>query len=275
MSNKSGAEDSANGRVVRVAVLQLAAEPGDVEGNVARLVAAVQRHGPAADLVVAPELATVGYDLESVAAHGHDLAEPVDGPSLRRVAAACVEVRTTVVVGFLEADAGALYDSLATIGPDGTTTVYRKTHLYPTETALFAAGDRLGTVQTPAGVLGPLLCFEHAFPEIATSLALAGAQILVIPSAVPHGFEHLLRLRTRARAQDNQIFALACNMAGNGFCGGSLTADPRGDVVVSAGEEQTVLEARLDLSAVGRERHEEPALRLRRPELYVASGATV
>ena len=125
---------------------------------------------------------------------------------------------------------------------------------------------------TPAGRLGPMLCFEHAFPEIATALALRGAEVLVIPSAVPIGFEHLLMLRTRARAQDNQVYAVACNMTGHGFCGGSLVADPRGDVLVSAGLGETVLLADLDLDAVRRERVQEPALRLRRPELYDADG---
>ena len=139
------------------------------------------------------------------------------------------------MVGFLEIEDGLLFDSLATLTPDGQTEVYRKTHLYPDELAHFVAGADLGTVRTPSAVLGPMICFEHAFPEVATTLALRGAKILVIPSAVPVGYEHLLSLRTRARAQDNQVFAVACNMAGHGFCGRSLVADPRGEVVVAAG----------------------------------------
>ena len=133
----------------------------------------------------------------------------------------------------------------------------------------FTAGQALDTVASPAGLLGPMLYFEHAFPDIATTLALAGAQILVIPSAVPYGFEHLLELRTRARAQDNQVFAVGCNMVGHGFCGRSLVTDPTGEVVVSAGEAETVLRARLDLGAIEQERAREPALGLRRPELYL------
>lgn len=260
-------------RTVQVAVSQFAAEPGDVAGNVARLEAALRRHGPAADLFVAPELATTGYDLQLLRARGHDIAEPADGASLRRLVAACVQVRTTLVTGFLERAGGRLYDSVLTATPDGRSSVYRKTHLYLDERTTFAAGDRLQTATTPAGVLGPLLCFEHAFPEIATTLALAGAQILVICSAVPVGYEHLLALRTRARAQDNQVFAVACNMTGHGFCGGSLVAGPRGDVTTSAGTGPAVLSARLDLGDVARQRRQEPALRLRRPELYRVPGS--
>ena len=86
---------------------------------------------------------------------------------------------------------------------------------------------------TPAGRLGRMICFEHAFPDVATALALRGAQILVVPSAVPFGDERLLTLPTRARAQDNQVFAVGCNLAG-----------------------------------IDRDREPEPALRLRQPDRY-------
>ena len=145
-------------------------------------------------------------------------------------------VGATLVVGFIEEDGDDLYDSLLMVSPSGLLGVYRKSHLYPPEFAVFSAGTTLDVVQTPTGVVGPLVCFEHAFPDVATTLALAGAQILVIPSAVPLDYEHLLHLRTRARAQDNQVFAIGCNMTGHGFAGRSLVADPRGEVLAEAGE---------------------------------------
>ena len=61
---------------------------------------------------------------------------------------------------------------------------------------------------------------------------------------------------------------MGCNLTGNGFCGRSIVADPRGDVVAEAGVEETVLRAVLDLAAIDREREREPALRLRQPDLY-------
>jgi predicted amidohydrolase len=147
---------------------------------------------------------------------------------------------------------------------------HRKTHLYPPGRAHFVPGDRLATVATPVGRLGPMICFEHAFPEVATALALEGAQLLVIPWAVPYGYEHLLTLRTRARAQDNQLFAIASNLAGNVFCGGSLIVDPRGDVLAQAGTGDEVVRAAVDLDEIEREREREPALALRRPELHTS-----
>jgi len=259
-------------RKVTVAVLQLASEPGEVTANVDRLLRLVEEHGPAADLVVAPELATSGYDLDVLEDRARQLAEPADGPFAQQLRETAGRVGATVVTGFLERDGDRLYDSLLTVTPNGDVRVYRKSHLYPPELAVFAAGDSLQVVQTPAGVIGPLVCFEHAFPEVATTLALAGAEILVIPSAVPFGYEHVLTLRTRARAQDNQIFAIGCNMAGHGYCGGSLVTDPRGEVLAQAGAEETVLTVTLDFGAVVSERGREPSLRMRRPDLYAVIG---
>jgi predicted amidohydrolase len=249
-------------------VLQMAARPGDLPANVDRLAELVRKHTDGAELVVAPELVTSGYDLDVLARRGRELAEPLDGPTAARVSELATQTGATLVFGMLERDGDALYDTAVVAAPGGHLVPYRKSHLYPTESELFAAGTELVVAPTPAGRLGMMICFEHAFPDVATTLALRGAQILVIPSAVPFGYEHLLALRTRARAQDNQVFAVGCNLAGNGFCGRSLIADPRGEVLAEAGTGETVVRAVLDLAAIEREREREPALRLRQPKLY-------
>lgn len=252
-----------------IVALQTVATLGDVTGNVERLVAALRAECAGADLVVTPELATTGYDLAMIDERGAELAEPLDGPTVGAITKVAAELGSTIMLGMLERDGDAFYDTLVTVLPDGAVHPFRKTHLYPPERARFAQGDVLQVVDTPAGRVGPLICFEHAFPELATTLALAGAEILVIPSAVPFGYEYLLTLRTRARAQDNQIFAVACNLAGGGFCGQSLIADPAGRVLAEAGTGESVLRAKIDLTQITRERTQEPALRLRRDELYL------
>jgi predicted amidohydrolase len=253
---------------IEVVVLQMAARPGALAANVDRFAELARVHAGEGDLVVAPELVTSGYDLDVLARRGPELAEPLDGPIAARVSELATQTGATLVLGLLERDGDDLYDTVVAVSPDGPVVPYRKSHLYPTESELFAAGTELVVAPTPAGRLGMMICFEHAFPDVATALALRGAQILVIPSAVPVGYEHLLTLRTRARAQDNQVFAVGCNLAGNGFCGRSLVADPRGDVLAEAGAEETVIRAVLDLAAIDREREREPALRLRQPDLY-------
>jgi predicted amidohydrolase len=253
---------------LEVVALQLAVRAGDPDSNRVRFATAVREHCRGADLIVAPELTSAGYDLDEIDRRGHELAEPLDGPTSRLTSTLAAELEATIVIGVLEQADGSLYDTAIVVTPNGTLAGYRKSHLYPPEVTRFAAGDELLTLATPVGRLGLMICFEHAFPEIATALALRGAQILAIPSAVPLGYEHLLTLRTRARAQDNQVFVVASNLAGNGFCGGSLIVDPRGDVLAAAGAEEAVIRASIDLDAIAREREREPALRLRRPSLY-------
>lgn len=255
---------------VEAVALQLAPTFGDVEGNLARLAAAVRDLPGKVDLVVAPELYTSGYDLAGFAARGDDLAESLDGPTVGLARTLAADREATLVVGLLERGSdGAHYDTAVTVTPDGVVTPYRKTHLYPGEKGHFAPGQSLRTARTPVGAVGTLVCFEHAFPELATTLALDGAQIIAIPSAVPQDYEYLLELRSRARAQDNQVFVVASNLTGGPFCGRSLIADPKGRVLAAADDrEEAAVRATLDLDLIVAERAREPNLIERRPELY-------
>lgn len=253
---------------IRVAALQMSSAPGDVAGNTDQFLRMVRGLDGPVDLIVTPELAISGYDLGLIDRRGRELAEPVDGPSVSLAVGLAAERDASIVLGILEESGEELFDTVVVVTPDGSVTPYRKTHLYPPEAERFAAGDQLVTVPTPSGVLGPMICFEHAFPEIATTLAMSGAEVLVVPSAVGAGYEYLLTLRSRARAQDNQVFVVACNLAGHGFCGRSLIVDPRGVVLTEAGGDAEILRATLDLAVIADERSREPALRMHRPEMY-------
>jgi predicted amidohydrolase len=255
---------------VEVAVVQQVRPVGDVAGNREHLARLVEEHRDV-DLVVFPEMYITGYDLDVVAARSAELAEhATTGPTALLVRPLSLRHRLTIVVGFLErADDRMLYDSLLIVAPGEPVSTYRKSHLFPAELPVFEAGHELPVFRTPAGVLGPQICFEHAFPAISTTQALAGAEILVIPSAVGVDHEHLIEVRTRARAQDNQVFAIAANSNSPGFCGHSIIVDPRGRVLAAAGHEDVVLRASLDLSQISAERRREPSLGLGRPDLYV------
>jgi predicted amidohydrolase len=253
---------------VDVAVIQVALPNGELDRNRASFAELVESID-AVGLIVAPELYFSGYDLDMVDAEGERLAETLEGPSATLTRDLAVRRGATIVVGLLERGPnGNLYDSALVATPAGDLRSYRKSHLYPPERSRFAAGDELVVVATPVGVIAPQICFEHAFPAIATTQAVQGAQIITIPSAVGTGFEHLLHLRTRARAQDNQVFALAANLNTPGFCGHSLVADPLGAVLAEADHDDVILRARLDLSLIESERRREPALALARPDLY-------
>lgn len=257
---------------LRVAVAQTAPRVGEVDANLDEIERIISDLAGGADLVVFPELFTTGYRREGM--DHAALAEPIpDGPSIRRIGDAAARAWISVVGTVLESDAGLVYDTAIVVGPDGRLEGrYRKSHLYPAERAYFASGDALEVVELDSWRVGLAICFEHAFPEIFAELALDGAELIAIPSAVPVGYEYLLDLRTRARAQDNQIFVAAANLVGfdgvTDWCGASMIVGPRGDVLAAAEREATVIVAELDPQRVDAERRQEPVLENRRPDLY-------
>jgi predicted amidohydrolase len=138
---------------------------------------------------------------------------------------------------------------------------------------LFRPGSELPVFELAGLRIGIAICFEHAFPQIFTTLARRGAALVVNPSAVPMGFGHLQDLRTRARAQDNQIFVAAVNHVGKEgtvtYCGRSQVADPRGELVALAPDAaEAAIVAELDLAMIRQQRNQEPTFRALRPELY-------
>ena len=265
----------------RVAAVQSSPILGAVSHNVEQAVRRISALRGRADLVVFPELFTTGYNRERL--DHAQLAESLDdSPTVSRLTAAAADARVALTGTLLERDGAAIYDTAIVIDSDGRLVGrYRKTHLYPAEQPYFTRGDGLLVVAVGDGLkLGLAICFEHAFPEIFTELALLGANLIAIPSAVPDGFDYLLELRTRARAQDNQLFVVASNLVGfdgqTRWCGRSAIIDPRGEALaVADAEGEAVLIAELDLDEIGRERRQEPVLASRRPELYQRSRGVV
>ena len=265
---------SVDGMYPRVAVVQFNAALGDVAANVAAAVRHVEVLAESADLVIFPELFTTGYDMETL--DHRALAEPVPGGfSVRRLRECAARTQTAITGTLIERDGEATYDTAVVIDSrGGLAGRYRKTHLHPSEQRVFSPGSELTVVPLGRDIrLGVAICFEHAFPELFAELALAGANLVAVPSAIKDGFGYLMDLRTRARAQDNQLFVSASNLAGDDgttkWCGRSAIADPRGALrafTPDANETQLVVD--VDFSLIESERHQESLFIHRRPDLY-------
>lgn len=215
------------------------------------------RHAAAqgSTLVVLPECAVNGYDLDWFRS-GAPGAQPYPGDPFERLASLSAELGTAVALADLEAAGAGLYDSALIFEAGRLVSRHRK--MIPTERES-AAGLRAGEAPAqPVGlqgagmVVGPMVCYEYAFPQIARDLAGAGARLLAVSSAVRDGFDHLIPVRLRARAQDNSCFVVMANAVGHGFCGRSLIVNPLGDVMAEAptGREQTLF-ADVDPAAIG------------------------
>jgi predicted amidohydrolase len=260
-----------------VAVVQMTCALKDKAANLDKAVAFLERASGHADVVCFPELFSTGYHLDLIGGAFHELAEPIPGATTELMGRKARELGLVVLGTIVErdgADEGALYDTTFLLNAEGRLLgKYRKSHLYPAERRYFCAGDRLPIFDLDGVVVGVAICFEHAFPQIFTTLALQGAQVVFIPSAVPVGYEYLLNLRTRARAQDNQIFTVAVNRVGRegdvSYCGLSQVVSPRGEVIAQASSaEEELLIVELDFGLISKEREQEPVLKNLRPALY-------
>ncbi len=256
-----------------VAAGQFPSTPGDVAGNVEAATTAIREAvSRDASLVVLPEFCLSGYDAQWIrdGAPGGGL-DP-SAPAMATIAELTARHPVTVVFNDLERSDGRFFSTSFVLAGGAVAGSHRKTILTEGERlAGLVAGDRAASPVTTATLpvpVGPMVCFEHGFPEIALDLALAGAGVLAISSAISKGTEYLRNLRTRARAQDNGCYAVAANAVGNDYCGESMIVDPRGDVLVRASTDRSeVIVAELRPATILEERRKEPVLTLRRPEL--------
>ena len=269
--------------MTRVAVTQLAPAIGDLEGNRAAALAAIDAAAAAgAQVVVLPELAASGYvfrDPEEARA----LAEPADGPTVTGWAERAAAHGLAIAGGFAEAGAdGRLYNSAVIADPAGVLAVYRKAHLWDREDLVFTPGTAPPpVVDSVHGRLGLMVCYDLEFPEWVRLAALAGAELLCVPTnwpreARPDGERPMEVLRAMAAAGTNRMAIAVCDRCGRergvDWVAGSAIAGPDGWLLAGppAAAEPTLLTADLDLAAA-RDKALGPrndALADRRPDLY-------
>jgi predicted amidohydrolase len=226
---------------MRIAALQMVARPGDLDGNLALVADAARQAGEeGAALLVAPELATTGYGAGETIRH---LAEARGGRQIARLAELAVEHGIAIVAGFAERDGELIYNSAALVTPDGDCAIYRKCHLYgPYERTLFAPGASPPAIVDLGGLkVGVLICYDVEFPEAVRRLASNGADLVVVPTALPES-EHaafIAEMLVRVRAFENQVAVVYANHAGSdgrfAYAGRSCIVMPDGSDAARAG----------------------------------------
>jgi predicted amidohydrolase len=248
----------------KVCVAQIAITPGTVEENLAKITSVIERHDKN-DLIVFPELIVHGHVYSTLPRD--DIAEIISQtPSLDRVQEVARKHNVRVVLGSMEEREGRYLNVAVYLGTSHIET-YAKTHVHWTEQ--FDPGTELKTFGSSFERIGPLICYDAAFPEAARTLTLQGARILTVLGAVPKTFHpHVMARRMQALAVMNQVFVVYANRGGESFNGGSGIWDPQGDVVGRVGTGEHILEAQIDLNEIDRWREEEPLYPHRRNDLY-------
>ena len=285
-----------NKRILRVGLIQQANTANHTD-NKARLKVAIRKAAAqGAELIVLQELHNGLYFCQTEDVQIFDQAEPIPGPSTEEFGALAKELGVVLVLSLFERRAAGLYHNTSVVlEKDGTIAgKYRKMHI-PDDPAYyekfyFTPGD-LGfePIETSVGTLGVLVCWDQWYPEAARMMALAGAEVLIYPTAI--GFESsdepseqqrqsdAWQLVQRGHAVANGLPVVTVNRVGyeedpsgqtNGirFWGRSFVAGPQGELLTEFGQEEEVQVIEVNLTRSESVRRWWPFLRDRRIDSF-------
>ncbi len=284
-------------RILRAGLVQQSCT-ADREKNLAASSAAIRKAAAeGAQLVLLQELHTGLYFCQHESTNLFDLAEPIPGPSTEYLGKLAKELNIVIVGSLFEKRAPGLYHNTAVVlERDGTLAgKYRKMHIPDDpgyyEKFYFTPGDLGFTpIQTSVGKLGLLVCWDQWYPEAARLMALAGAELLLYPTAI--GWNPADDAAEQARQRDAWITIQRAHAVANGlpvlvanrtgfepdptgqtegsqFWGSSFVAGPQGEFLAQAGTDKgEVLMVDVDLERSENVRRWWPFLRDRRIDAY-------
>ena len=261
----------------RVGYFQFAPEFGKVMTNLSKVVSALK--GIEADIVVLPELPFTGYYFQDRAELVSLAEDPNDSPTVLALVDLCRENDFYLVTGFAEKAADKIFNSALLIGASGIIQTYRKLHLFNTEKEYFDPGDKqLESIEIRGARVGLMVCYDWAFPEVARTLALQGADLICHPSNLVLAWGQQAML---TRCLENGVFAVTANRIGSDirprgtvtFTGQSQVAGPKGALLHQSGlneQELFIIEIDLDQARNKRVTPRSDLLKDRRPAFYGA-----
>ncbi|MGD9510939.1 MAG: carbon-nitrogen hydrolase family protein [Geminicoccaceae bacterium] len=266
---------------MRIALFQGPSHNEGVAANLDRLEETAREAARlGAGLLIAPEMFLSGYAIgpERV----RSLAEPVSGSSAARAAAIARDADIALLYGYPElGEDGQVYNAALLLDRSGVPLAnHRKTHLFSDlDRGAFAPGHGPPTLAELDGVkVGVLICYDVEFPENVRALAVAGAELVAVPTANMVPFSFVMDHVIPTRAYENHLFVAYVNRCGSedslDYLGGSCVCGPDGTDLARAGAGEALLTADLDLTRL----RERPPLNTyladRRPELYAGLTAT-
>ena len=234
-----------------------------------------------AQVIALPEMWNCPYSNDSF----REYAEPADGPTVELMSRLASELGIYLIGGSIsELDGDRVYNTAFCFDKKGDVIGrHRKVHLFDIdveggirfmESDTLTAGEDMTVIDTEFCRIGVAICYDVRFPEWFRKMALAGAQLIVLPAAfnMTTGPAHW-DLTMRARALDNQVYFAANAPARDEqgvyvAYGNSCIASPWGDFIAHADEKQQIIYGDIDLDRVAAIRDQLPLLKHRRPELY-------
>ncbi len=274
----------------------------DRDSNVARACNFIDRAArEKPDLIVLPEFFNNLYFAQYRDYKYVQWAEKDDGFSITRIKEKAKQHSVYIIATIYEQEQpGICFDTAMVIDRQGQIIgKYRKTHpagFRALELIYYRYGSKYPVFEIHDWKVGIVICYDLHFPESARCVTLNGAELIIVPFASPVGYLSpgssslpsstgpdsidktgwLRRWNAQmtCRAVENIVFLAPCNHMGQEgdaiFCGNSRIVNPKGEIIVDAGEEEKVITAELDRQLLISARQTTPFLRDRRPHIYKA-----
>ncbi|MGE0002362.1 MAG: carbon-nitrogen hydrolase family protein [Fimbriimonadaceae bacterium] len=276
--------------MTRVGCYQLPVTEGKVEENLARAGSAIRdAAAQSIQVLVLPECFLTGF-LCASEDEAHALALDVGrgdegmlvspGPVLSALQRVVEDMGVVTIVGYAGRDSGGLYNAAALLEPGRPPRYYAKTHLPVLGFDRFARpGSSLPVFETAHGRIGIVICFDLRIPEASRTLALRGADLIVLPTNWPKGADLTPLHYAPTRASENRVFLATCNRCGGHggveFIGQSAIHALEGERLASMDREAGLIWADLDLPSARRKtrvvipgEYETDTFATRQPEIY-------
>jgi len=250
---------------MKLAVFQPEAGPATPRARLSALDQALKSHPvPAADLVLCPELFVSGYsDADPI----RKAAGPVTGEFPAQLAALCRKHGVAIACGYPERDNNRLFNSALCLSATGKLLANHRKRVLPTayEQDLFDTGVQATVFDFGNGWrVGMVICYEAEFPEAVRALALAGAQLVLVPTALGRDWRVVSRQVIPSRAFENNVYLAYANYAGEDsscrYIGDSVIVSPMGTDLARAGMDPDWISAQLDAAAIDQARTRLPYL---------------
>ena len=231
-----------------------------------------------AELVSFPEFMMFYTDSSQTPEQLAKMSETITGNFVKSIAQTAKQNHILVVGSFYEKSPkkDRVYDTSFVINKSGKIiSTYRKIHLYDAlgfrESNKMTPGSNISKpVRTSVGKIGMMICYDLRFPEMSRSLASAGSEILVIPSAWVKGEmkeEHWLTIN-KTRAIENGCYVISPDQVGNIYCGRSIVVDPYGKIILDMKKKQGIGYVNIELKRIKQVRKILPLLKNRRTDIY-------
>jgi len=262
----------------KVAIVQFKAST-DKNNNLKKILSYINKASKkGAELCAFPEFMMFYTPSSQSSSKLSSLAETINGNFVTTIARAAKKSSIQVVGTFYEKSRkkNRVYDTSFIINKFGkVVSTYRKIHLYDAmgfkESNKMTPGSKIvKPTKTSVGKIGMLICYDLRFPEMSRTLASAGSEILVVPSAWVKGEmkeDHWVTIN-KTRAIENGCYVVAPDQVGNIYCGRSLVVDPLGKILLDMKKRQGFGVVNISLNQVKKIRKILPLLKNRRTDVY-------